>query len=151
MCVFIASWIIIIIIIISPPSPAEEHTMEMYEGGRGHGGNCLGVHTAPLLCYGRACKASERMFSWSSLLTTSLKIVLFCKNGHSYKKNKKMEIVSARTIKKYVHWLLLIDELHNQPPWKENAILQSWGGAISMVWKNLKLFVACLSVCYPYF
>ncbi len=57
------------------------------KGGRWCGGNCLSVDTAPLPCCGRACKASKRMFSWSSLSMTSLKIVFFCKNGHSYKKN----------------------------------------------------------------
>jgi hypothetical protein len=86
--VIIASRIIIVVIIVSPPSPAEERMTETCEGGRGHGGDCLGVNTAPLPCCGRACKASERMFSWSSLSTTSLKTVFFCKNGHSYKKNK---------------------------------------------------------------
>ncbi len=86
--VVITSRIIIIVIIVSPPSPAEERTTETCEGGRGRGGNCLGVDTAPSPCCGRACKASKRMFSWSSSLTTSLKTVFFCKNGHSYNKNK---------------------------------------------------------------
>jgi hypothetical protein len=40
---------------------------------------------------------------------------------------------------------LLINELSNQRHWKENAILQSWGGAISMVSKNWWLFGAGLS------
>jgi hypothetical protein len=73
----IAAWIIIVVIIVSPPSPAEERTTVMCKGGRGHGGNCFGVNTAPLPCCGRAGKASKRMFSWSSLLTTSLKTVFF--------------------------------------------------------------------------
>ncbi len=87
MSVVIASWIIIIVIIVSPPSPAEERTTETCEGARERGGNLLGIDTAPLPCSGRAGKASKRMFSWSSLLTTSLKTVFFCKNGHSYRKN----------------------------------------------------------------
>ncbi len=86
--VIIASRIIIVVIIVSPPSPAEEHTTETCKGGRGRGGNCLSVNTAPSPCCGRACKASKRMFSWSSSSTTSLKTVFFFKNGHSYKKNK---------------------------------------------------------------
>jgi hypothetical protein len=40
---------------------------------------------------------------------------------------------------------LPINELINQRCWKENGILQSWGGEISMVSKNWKLFVAHLS------
>jgi hypothetical protein len=88
MDVFIASLIVIVVIIISPPSPAEEHRAEMREGGRGHGGNCLGLDTVPLPCCERADKACKRMFSLSPLLTTSLKTVFFCKNGLSYKKTK---------------------------------------------------------------
>jgi hypothetical protein len=42
--------------------------------------------TIAVLWKGR--QASERMFSWFSLLTTSLKTVFFHKNGYSYKKNK---------------------------------------------------------------
>jgi hypothetical protein len=37
MDLFIASLIVIIVIIISLPSPAENHRVEMCEGGRGHG------------------------------------------------------------------------------------------------------------------
>jgi hypothetical protein len=88
MDIIIASWIIIVIIIVSPSSPAEEGRAERCEGGRGLGGDCLGVNTAPSLCCRRACKASYGMFSWLSLLTTSLKTVNFCKNGQSYKKNQ---------------------------------------------------------------
>jgi hypothetical protein len=78
--IVIASWIIIAVIIISLPSLAEERMTEMCKGGRGRGGDCLGVNTAQLPCCGRAGKASERMFSWSSSLTTSLKTTenLFC-------------------------------------------------------------------------
>jgi hypothetical protein len=88
--VVIASRIIIVIIILSPPSPAEERMTEMSERGRERGGNCLGINTASLPCCGREGKANERMFSWSSLLTTSLKTVFFRKNGHSYKKKTKI-------------------------------------------------------------
>jgi hypothetical protein len=92
MGIVIASRIIIVVIIISLLSPAEEHTMETCEGGRGHGGDCLGINTVPLPCCGRACKVSKRMFSWSSLVTTSLKTEFFCKNSHSYKKNKNWRL-----------------------------------------------------------
>jgi hypothetical protein len=71
--IFIASLIVIVIIIVSPPSPAEECRVETHEGGRGHGGDCLGVNTAPLPCCGRAGKASKRIFSLLASLTTSLK------------------------------------------------------------------------------
>jgi hypothetical protein len=40
---------------------------------------------------------------------------------------------------------LPINELIHQRRWKENGILQSWWGAISIVLKNWKLLVACLS------
>jgi hypothetical protein len=90
--VFIASLIVIIVIIISPPSPAEERRAETREGGREHGGDRLSVDTAPLPCCGRAGEASKRMFSLSSLSTTSLKTVFFCRNGLSYKKNKKWRL-----------------------------------------------------------
>jgi hypothetical protein len=73
MDVFLTSLIAIVVIILSPPSPAEECRAEMCEGGRGRGGDCLGVDTAPSLCCGRAGKVSKRMFSSSSSLTTSLK------------------------------------------------------------------------------
>jgi hypothetical protein len=76
MHVFIASLIAIVVIIISLPSPAEEHRVDTRKGGRGRGGNCLGVNTASSPCCGRAGKASKRMFSLSSLLTTSLKRVM---------------------------------------------------------------------------
>jgi hypothetical protein len=49
--VVIASWIIIVIIIISLPPPAEERTTETCKGAREHGGNRLGVDTAPLLFF----------------------------------------------------------------------------------------------------
>jgi hypothetical protein len=88
MDVVIASWIVIVVITVSPPSPAEVRRAETCEGGRGHGGNCLGVNTGPSPCCGRVGKASKRMFSWSSSLTTYLKTVFFCKNDQSYKKTK---------------------------------------------------------------
>jgi hypothetical protein len=88
MDVFITSLIVIVVIIISHPSSAEERRVETCEGGRGCGGDYLGVNTAPLPCCGRTGKASKRMFSLSSLSTTSLKTVFFCKNSLSYKKNK---------------------------------------------------------------
>jgi hypothetical protein len=71
-----------------PRPPHQERRVETCEGGRGHGGNHLGLNTAPSPCCGRAGKASKRMFSWSSLSMTSLKTVFFCKNSQSYKKNK---------------------------------------------------------------
>jgi hypothetical protein len=77
MDVFIASVIVIVIIIVSPASPAEERRAETREGGRGRGGDRLGVNTAPSPCCGRAGKASERMFSLSSSLRTSLKTIFF--------------------------------------------------------------------------
>jgi hypothetical protein len=77
MDVVIASLIVIIVIIVSPPSPAEEHRVETHEGGRGRGGNHLGVDTAPSPCCGRAGKASERMFSLSLSAMTSLNAVHF--------------------------------------------------------------------------
>jgi hypothetical protein len=89
MDIFIASLIVIVVIIISPPSPAEERRVETHKGGREHGGDCLGINTAPSPCCGRAGKASKRMFSLLSSSTTSLKTVFFRKNGLSYKKNKK--------------------------------------------------------------
>jgi hypothetical protein len=66
MYVIVASRVVIVVIIVSPPSPAEEHRIEMCKGRRGHGGNCLGVDTLPLPCCGRVGKASQRMFSWLS-------------------------------------------------------------------------------------
>jgi hypothetical protein len=88
MDIVITSCIVIIVIIVSLPSPAEEHRAKTCKGGRGHGGNCLGVDTAPLPCCGRAGEANRRMFSWLSSSTTSLIQCFFCKNGQSYKKNK---------------------------------------------------------------
>ncbi len=97
--VVIASRIIIVVIIVSPPSPAEERTTETCEGGRGRGGDCLGINTAPSPCCGRAWEACKRMFSWSSLSMTSLKTVFFCKNSHSFKKNKnwRLSVVHVHT------------------------------------------------------
>jgi hypothetical protein len=63
------------------------------KGGRGRGCNRIGINTAPSPCCERACKASKRMFSWSSSSMTSLKTVFFCKNGHSYKKNNLSWII----------------------------------------------------------
>jgi hypothetical protein len=71
MDIFIPSLIVIIVIIVSSPSPAEELRAETRKGGRGCGGNHLGVNTAPLPCCGRGGKASKRMFSLLSLSTTS--------------------------------------------------------------------------------
>ncbi len=62
--------------------PHQPDATETCKGGRGHGGNCLGVDTVPLPCCGRAGKVSKKMFSWSSLSATSLKTVFFCKYGH---------------------------------------------------------------------
>jgi hypothetical protein len=81
MDIFIASLIVIVIIIVSPPSPAEECRAETCKGGRGRGDDCLGVNTAPLQCCGRAGKGSKRMFSLSSLSTTSLKTVFFVRTA----------------------------------------------------------------------
>jgi hypothetical protein len=98
MDVFIASLIVMVVIILSPPSPVEEQRAEKHEGGRECDVDPLGLNTAPLPCCGRAGKASKRMFSSPSLSLTSLKTVFFLKNGLRYKKNKKMEIISSRTI-----------------------------------------------------
>jgi hypothetical protein len=81
MDVFIASLIVIVVIIVSPPSPAEKRKAEMHKRGRGQGGNCLGVDTAPLPCCGRAGKLSERMFSSLSSSTTSLKTIFFIRTA----------------------------------------------------------------------
>jgi hypothetical protein len=88
MGIVITSRIIIIVIIVSPPSPAEESTMETCDGGRGCGGDCLSVNTALLPCCARAGKASKRMFSWSSLSTTSLKTVFFVRTTTATRKTK---------------------------------------------------------------
>ncbi len=72
----------------SPCPPHQEPWAETWEGGRGCGGDCLGVNTVPLTCCGRAGKASKRIFSWLSLLASSLKTVFICKNSQSYKKNQ---------------------------------------------------------------
>jgi hypothetical protein len=97
MDVLIAVLIVIVVVIVSPPSLAEERRAEMCKGGKGHGGDHLGINTAPLLCCGRAGKASKRMFSWSSLLTTSLKTVfLFLAKAT---RKQKLEIIRAHTIK----------------------------------------------------
>ncbi len=88
MDVFITSWIIIILIIIFPSSPAEERRAETCKGGRGRGGDCLNVDTAPSLCCGRVGKASKRMFSWSSSLRTSLKTVFFVRTAKATKNTK---------------------------------------------------------------
>jgi hypothetical protein len=77
MDIFIASLIVIVIIIVSLPSPAEEHRVETRKGGKRHGGNHLGVDTAPSPCCGRAGEESERMFSPSSSSTTSLRVTVF--------------------------------------------------------------------------
>jgi hypothetical protein len=79
--IFIASLIVIVVIMILLPSPSEECRADTHKGGRGRGGDCLGVNTAPSPCCGRAGKASERMFSSLSSLMTSLKTVFFCKTS----------------------------------------------------------------------
>ncbi len=136
---------IIVVVIVSPPSLAEEHMMETCKGGRGCGGNCLGVDTAPLPCCGRACKASKRMFSWSSLSTTSLKTVFFCKNGHSYKKNKKWRSSVHIQLKSMCTDDCQLMNQSTSAAGKRTQFCDHGGGAISMVSKNWKLFVARLS------
>jgi hypothetical protein len=81
------------LLLSSPCPPHQEHMMETCKGGRGCGGNCLGVNTALMLGSGRAGKVSKIMFSWSSLLRTSLETVFFCKNGQSYKKNQNWRLL----------------------------------------------------------
>ncbi len=51
------------LLLSSPCPPHQERRVEMCKEGRGCAGNCLSVNTAPLLCCGRAGKASKRMYS----------------------------------------------------------------------------------------
>jgi hypothetical protein len=57
---------------------------------------------------------------------------------------QKLEIVSAHTIKKYVHWQLPIFVLVAECRYTEIAILRSWWGQFPWHWK-IKLFVVRLS------
>jgi hypothetical protein len=72
-------------------------------------------------------------------------IVIIMLVSATLQNKQKLEIVSARTIKKCVHWQLIIFVLAGERRCTEIAILGSWGGAISMVLKNQKRFVAHLS------
>jgi hypothetical protein len=127
----------IVVIIVSPPSPAEECRAEMCERGRGCGGNCLGIDTVQLLCCGRAGKASKRMLSWLSSSTASLKTVLFCKNGQSYKKNQNWRSSVHVKLKS-----TCTDNCQLTPvPLEREQSFAIMGGGISMVLKNQKLLV----------
>ncbi len=56
-----------------------------------------------------------------------------------------MEIISAGTIEKHVHWQSPLFVLVTECRCTENAISQSWGWAISKVLENWEMFVAGLS------
>ncbi len=107
--------------------------------------DCLGVNTVLSLCCGRAGKASERMFSWLSLSTTSLKRVFFHKNGHSYYKDKNW-IVSACTLEWYVNDDRQLMNYSSSAARKRTQFSDHGGGG-GFPWclKNWKLFVARLS------
>ncbi len=92
MDIIMASQIIIVAINIYLSSPAEECRAETCNGGREHGGNCLGVNTLSSPCCERVGKASKIMFLWPSLLTTSLETDFFCKKDQSYRKNKNWKL-----------------------------------------------------------
>jgi hypothetical protein len=108
--------------------------VETCKQGRGLGGNCLGIDTAPLPCCGWAGDAC------------TLETVFFCKNSQSYKKNQNWR----SSVHVQVNSMCTDDHQRmNQSTSAAGKRSEFWvhGGGISMVSK----IESCLLLVSPVF
>ncbi len=132
------------LILSSPCPPHQERRVETSEGGRGCGGNCLGMTQRHCHVVGRQAKQVRGCFHGHHCQHPLWKQSFFARTAKATRKTKIGDCQCT-----YMHWRLPINELVHQSCWKEVRTLPSWGGQLPCCQKNGSwLLLICLVFGY---